>query len=111
MNYWTPLLDNNDDEPITTEEGINMTRSQKQPPKKPPTNKWTRRIARRQDRRNQKEEERIIIDSGATSHFVTEELNLPRTGPSELTVYLPDDCVGVYTVMVCPWTDHILART
>ena len=24
-------------------------------------------------------------------HYVTEELNLPRTGPSELTVYLPDD--------------------
>ena len=24
-------------------------------------------------------------------HFVTEDLNLPRTGPSELTVYLPDD--------------------
>ena len=90
-NYWTPLIDNDDDKPITTEERINMTRSQKQPPKKPPTNKWTRRITRRQERRNQKEEERLIIDSGATSYFVTEELNLPRTGPSELTVYLPDD--------------------
>ncbi len=21
------------------------------------------------------------------------------------------ECVGVYIVMVCPWTDHILART
>ncbi len=20
------------------------------------------------------------------------------------------ECVGVYTVLVCPWTDHILAR-
>ena len=68
-----------------------MTRMQKQIPKKPPTNKWTRRIAQRQERKHQKEEECIIIYSGATSHFVTEEFNLPRTGPSELTVYLPDD--------------------
>ena len=28
---------------------------------------------------------------GATSHFVTEEMNLPRTGPSDITVYLPDN--------------------
>ena len=90
-NYWTPLYDNDDDKPTTTEEEINMTRTQKKPPTKPPTNTWTRRIARRQEKRNQKEEERIIIDSGATLHFITEDLNLPRTGPSELTVYLPDD--------------------
>jgi len=43
--------------------------------------------------KNQKEEECIIIDLGATLHYVTEELNLPRTGPSELTVYLPDDSI------------------
>ncbi len=66
-----------------------MTRIKHTP--KPTTNKWTRRIAQRQERKNQKEEERIIIDSEATSHSVTEELNLPRTGPSELTVSLPDD--------------------
>jgi hypothetical protein len=87
-NYWTPIYEN-DDEPMTTEEEINMTIINHTP--KPTTNKWTRRIARRQERRNQKEEERIIIDSGATSHYVTEELNLPRTGPSELRMYLPDD--------------------
>ena len=90
-NYWTPLYDNNDNEPTTTEEEINMTRTRKKPPTKPPTNKWTRRIAGQQEKRNQKEEERIIIDSGATLHFVTEDSNLPGTGPSELTVYLPDD--------------------
>jgi hypothetical protein len=87
-NYWTPLYEHKD-EPITTEEEINMTRIKHTP--KPTTNKWTRRIARRQERKNQKEEERIIIDSGATSHFITEELNFRQTGPSELTVYLPDD--------------------
>jgi len=41
--------------------------------------------------RRQRDEENIIIDSGATSHFVTEGLNLPITGTSNLTVYLPDD--------------------
>jgi hypothetical protein len=33
----------------------------------------------------------IIIDSGATSHFMSKELNLPNTGPSNNEVYLPDD--------------------
>ena len=88
MNYWTPLYEHKD-KLMTMEEEINMTRITHTP--KPTTNKWTRRISRRQERKNQKEEESIIIDSGATLHFVTEELNLPRTRPSELTVYLPDD--------------------
>jgi hypothetical protein len=79
-----------EDKPTTKEEEINMTQSHNQPPK-PTSNKWKRRIARRQERKCQKEEERIIIDSGATSHFVTEEMNLPKTGSSDITVYLPDD--------------------
>ena len=89
-NYWTPLYEIDDDEPTTTEEEINITRTHKQPPK-PTLNKWKQRIARQQERKHQKEEERIIIDSGATSYFVTIEMNLPRTGPSDITVYLPDD--------------------
>ena len=48
-------------------------------------------MERRQERKRQKEDERIIIDSGATSHFVSENLDLPRTGHSNITVYLPDD--------------------
>jgi hypothetical protein len=36
-------------------------------------------------------ESRIIVDSGATSHFVTEDMNLPKTGPSYKPIYLPND--------------------
>ncbi len=89
-NYWTPLTDNDDDEPTTEEESINTIKSTKQK-HQPKSNKWKRRSARRHEMRQQRNEESIIIDSGATSHFVTEGLNLPATGPSDLTVYLPDD--------------------
>ena len=87
-NYWTPLYEIDDDEPTIMAQEINMTRTYK-----PTTtsNKWKHRIARRQEQKRQKEEERTIIDSGATWHFVTEDMNLPRTGPSDITVYLPDD--------------------
>ncbi len=43
-NYWTPLYKIDDDEPTTTEEGINISRTHKQPPK-PTLNKWKWRIA------------------------------------------------------------------
>ena len=33
----------------------------------------------------------IIINSGTKSHFMSKELNLPNTGPSNKEVYLPDD--------------------
>ena len=89
-NYWTPLNEINDDEPTAEEEHINTAKATNQQQKQK-SNKWKRRIARRQEMRQQRDEENIIIDSGATSHFVTERLNLPATGPSDLTVYLPDD--------------------
>ena len=34
---------------------------------------------------------KLVIDSGATSHFVPENMNLPRGGRSTKEVYLPDD--------------------
>jgi hypothetical protein len=77
-----------DNEPTTTQEELNMIKSQTP---KPTSNKWKRQIERRQERKRQNEEERIIIDSGATLHFVSEKLNLSRTGPSDITMYLPDD--------------------
>jgi hypothetical protein len=89
-NYWTPLIDNDEDEPTTEEERINTVKSTKQL-QQPKSNKWKRRIARWHKMRQQRNKESIIIDSGATSHFVTEGLNLPSTEPSDLTVYLPDD--------------------
>ncbi len=84
-NYWTPLHndDDDDDEPTNVPHEINaiasttVTTKQKE-------NKWTRRIARRQ-------EQRIILDSGATSHFISENMNLPKGDKSFKEVYLPDD--------------------
>jgi len=52
------------------------------------TNKWTRKMTGRKQRR---QERRITIDSGATSHFATDEMDLPNMGPSDKLVYLPDD--------------------
>ena len=83
-NYWTPLHndDDDDDEPTNVPHEINalasttVTTKQKE-------NKWTRRIARRQ-------EQRIILDSGATSHFISENMNLPKGDKLFKEVYLPD---------------------
>ena len=84
-NYWTPLHndDNDDDESKEVTNEINaiasttVTTKQKE-------NKWTRRVARRQH-------QRIILDSGATSHFICENMNLPKGNKSFKEVYLPDD--------------------
>ncbi len=36
-------------------------------------------------------EHQIIIDSGATSHFMSEEFKLPKLGQSNKFVYLPNN--------------------
>jgi hypothetical protein len=48
------------------------------------SNKWTRRIERRRAMK-------LVIDSGAMSNFVPEEMNLPRMGKSNKEPYLPDN--------------------
>jgi hypothetical protein len=48
------------------------------------SNKWTRQIERCK-------EWKLVIDLGATSHFVPEEMNLPKQGTSNKEVYLPDN--------------------
>ena len=81
-NYWAPLNDDTEEKDddieqinhITTTQSIAHTR----------TNKWTRRIERRKQMK-------LVIDSGATSHFVPESMNLPRGNQSTKEVYLPDD--------------------
>ena len=49
-------------------------------------NKWTRRLERRRNKT-------MIIDSGATSHFISEDLNLPKGDKSNKQVYLPDNTI------------------
>jgi hypothetical protein len=58
---------------------------------RPTSNKWKQRVEWRHKKRSQQKQHNIIFDSGATSHFMSEELNLPKTGPSQITVYLSDD--------------------
>ncbi len=82
MNYWTPLNENNDKNDKEEEE-VNMVQSI--PVKAEEKSiKWAQQI-------EQLKELKIIIDSGATSHFMSEELHLPVEGASNKTVFLPDN--------------------
>jgi hypothetical protein len=87
MNYWAPLEDNNKEK---QDKEINIIK-QVNTEQNPKTNKWKQRMERRQEKQSQKSQHRTIIDSGATSHFISKDLNLPRTGPSQIQVFLPDD--------------------
>ncbi len=82
-NYWTQLNDNDDENNKTEKEEINMIK-ELVIKEKQNGNKWTQRIKRRK-------EQQMIIDSGATSHFISEDMNLPKGGKSSKQVYLPDD--------------------
>jgi hypothetical protein len=81
MNYWAPLHDEKEESEqpkqiniIETKQSIANTNG----------NKWTRRIERRKTMK-------LVIDSGATSNFVPEEMDLPKKGKSNKEVYLPDN--------------------
>ena len=81
VNYWAPLHDEKEESEqpkqiniIETKQSIANTKG----------NKWTRRVERRRAMK-------LVIDSGATSHFVPEEMDLPRKGKSNKEVYLPDN--------------------
>ena len=86
-NYWTPLQQEEEEKKEELEH-INMIHSIKTKPK---GNKWMRRVERQRATRHLRDQQNIIIDSGATSHFMSEDLNLPKTGPSQIEVFLPDD--------------------
>jgi hypothetical protein len=81
MNYWAPLHDEKEESEqpkqiniIETKQSIANTNG----------NKWTRRIKRRKTMK-------LVIDSGATSNFVPEEMDLLKKGKSYKEVYLPDN--------------------
>lgn len=80
-NYWAPLDD--EEEKEEEKEHINII-SSKQTIATTKGNKWTRRIERRRAMK-------LVIDSGATSNFVPEEMNLPKMGRSTKEVFLPDN--------------------
>jgi len=78
-NYWTPLQSNETEEDEKEEEEANKINNNQIPK----SNKWERRLARRI-------EKRMVIDSGATTHFCSEEMDLPKEGESNKAVYLPN---------------------
>ena len=80
-NYWAPLNDEEDE--IDDDEHINII-TKKQSITTAKGNKWTRRMDRRRMMK-------LEIDSGATSNFVPEEMDLPRIEKSTKEVFLPDD--------------------
>ena len=90
-NYWAPLNNKEKEEETKKEEIVMLQQSTKPPDQRANTNKWTRRIGQQWEQQIKRKEEEIIIDSGATSHFVSKTLDLPQTGPSQITVYLPDN--------------------
>ncbi len=69
-NYWAPLNDDTDEEKDDIEQ-INIIQV-KQPVVNTKSNKWTYMIERRW----------LVIDSGAMSNFVPEEMNLLGMGKS-----------------------------
>ncbi len=76
MNYWAPLHDEEDE--INKPEQINIIAGQ-QPLANTKSNTWMCRIERRRAMK-------LVINSGATSNFVPEEMNLPREGKSSKEV-------------------------
>jgi hypothetical protein len=84
-NYWAPL-ETIEEEDNTEEEKINITVENTPKAQTISGNKWTRKLERIQN----KQAHKIIIDSSATSHFISDEINLPNTGKSNKDVYLPD---------------------
>ena len=90
-NYWTPLQSDKNEADDETEEANNINNK---PISK--SNKWERRMARRI-------EKRMIIDSGATSHFCNEEMDLPKEGESNKSVYLPNGDIIRTTKRTSAW--------
>ena len=81
-NYWAPLHEETEDDDNDVEQ-INIINNA-QTIAHTKSNKWSRRIERRRQMK-------LVIDSGATSNFVPENMNLPKKGKSTKEVYLPDD--------------------
>ena len=74
-NYWAPLSEDDDDERGSSNE---------------PTAHKIRALL---NRLFGGKGESIVLDSGASSHFVRQEFNLPRIGPSSKIVKLPNGTV------------------
>ncbi len=83
--FWAPLeMEEEDNKQSEEEINIINTKATKQIK----TNKWTQRV---EARRAKCIKRQMIIDSATTSNFISNELDLPKTGASKIPVYLPDN--------------------
>ncbi len=82
-NYWAPLDKNKVENEEQEEEEITMMQATPTTPERK-SNKWTRR-------KEKQKEHQIIINSGATLHFMSKELKFPTLGQSNKSVYLPNN--------------------
>jgi hypothetical protein len=79
MNYWAPLHDEAEED-----ENIANTITTEHPIANMKSNKWMRRIKKRRTIK-------LVVDLGATSNIVPEEMKLPKKGKLNKEVYLPDN--------------------
>jgi hypothetical protein len=80
MNYWAPLNEAEEDDNVEETNTIKTV----QPIANTKLNTWKQWIERRRTMK-------LVINSGATSNFVPEKMNLPKKGKSNKEVFLPDN--------------------
>jgi hypothetical protein len=81
MNYWAPLYEVEEEEKV---DEINIIKAVQSIVNVKKSNKWTHWIEKQKMMK-------LVVDLGATSKFVPEEMNLLKKGISNKKVYLPDN--------------------
>ena len=87
-NYWTPLDKEEDEEEIEEAHPQEISKIETTIKK---NNSRNRPGGSQRSEKVKQATLKLVIDSGATSHILCEEENLPETGRTSTTIYLPDD--------------------
>ena len=96
-NYWTPLYEEENETDDNEEHQHEMNVIDTTKKKNKPRNRLG---GRQRSARTKQATLKLVIDSGATSHFLGEEENLPKIGETSTKIYLPDDSTLKATVKV-----------
>ena len=96
-NYWTPLDKEEDKEEKEEAFPQEINKIETTMKKNKPRN---RPGGRQRSPKTKQANLKLVINSGATSHFIHEEENLPETGRTSTTIYLPDDLTLKATMKV-----------
>ena len=87
-NYWTPLDKEEDEEEEEEARPQEVNKIETTTKKNKPRN---RPGGRQRSEKAKQATLELVIDSGATSHFLHKEENLPEMGRTSTTIYLPLD--------------------